>query len=148
MKLTVRKLDSEGCHGLGYDQITEYVIPDGTETDAVVYPVQDDLRCVVERPLYVLEHLPGRPDGLVALIEVKSQLAGALVHPGTRLALQLRKLSRIRRDSDRLELTELPRTLVNHDHADRARFVPAPTDKHARKGSQSEAIHPEKFSIL
>ena len=80
--------------------------------------------------------------------EIESQLAGVLVHPCTGPALQLLDLMRIRRHTDGLELTELPRTLVHHDHADRARFVSAPADKHARKGSQSEAIHPEKFPIL
>ena len=76
------------------------------------------------------------------LVEIESQLAGVLVHPCTGPALQLLNLMRIRRHTDGLELTELPRTLVHHDHADRARFVSAPADKHARKGSQSEAIHP------
>lgn len=132
----------------GDDQMPEYVVTYGSETDAVVYAVQDDLRGVVERPVNVREHLPGRHDGLVALVEIESQLAGVLVHPCTGPALQLLDLMRIRRHTDGLELTELPRTLVHHDHADRARFVSAPADKHARKGSQSEAIHPEKFPIL
>ncbi len=126
---------------LGEIHVTIYSV----EANAVIDVVKNDLWRVVKSFIYpgygVLYFLKS----LFGLIEVNRELACMSVYPNSGLTFQFVKFFRRRRHSNGCELLELPGTLVHYDHACRTRFVLSTADKHIRKVTQGDAIHPENF---